>query len=87
MADKVDSMVSELLASAKFLGEDVSKISGEISEEEVSATTKNLLKYLDNIEKLKEQLGNNLDQKTVKVFDLLSELGAALGEFDKEEAA
>ena len=87
MAEKVDSMVSELLASAKFLGEDVSKISEASSEEEMSAKADNMLKYLDNVAELKAQLGDNLDEDTAKVFDLLSQLGAAVKKLNKKEAA
>ena len=58
MADeKVDSMVKSLLSSSKSLSEEVSSISDESSAEELNEKAEKMLKYLDNVDELKKQLG------------------------------
>ena len=87
MADeKVDSMVKDLLSSSKSLSEEVSSISDASSEEELNAKTEKMLKYLDNVNELKKQLGNDLDENTAKIFELLSQLGTAMKKLNENAA-
>lgn len=87
MADeKVDSMVKSLLSSSKSLSEEVSSISDESSAEELNEKAEKMLKYLDNVEELKKQLGNDLDDDTAKIFDLLSQLGVVMKKLNEHAA-
>ncbi len=87
MADeKVDSMVKDLLSSSKSLSEEVSSISDASSEEELNAKTEKMLTYLDNVNELKKQLGNDLDENTAKIFELLSQLGTAMKKLNENAA-
>ena len=87
MADeKVDSMVKDLLSSAKSLSEEVSSISDASSEEELNAKPKKMLTYLDNVNELKKQLSNDLDENTAKIFELLSQLGTAMKKLNENAA-
>ena len=87
MADeKVDSMVKSLLSSSKSLSEEVSSISDTSSEEELNAKAEKMLTYLDNVDELKKQLGDNLDENTAKVFELLSQLGEAMRKLNEHAA-
>ena len=87
MADeKVDSMVKDLLSSSKSLSEEVSSISDASSEEELNAKTKKMLTYLDNVNELKKQLSNDLDENTAKIFELLSQLGTAMKKLNENAA-
>ena len=64
------------------------ELSSQINSARLSfAEPADMLKYLDNVSELKEQLGDSLDEDTAKVFDLLSELGAAVKKLNKKEAA
>ncbi|MBQ7536910.1 MAG: hypothetical protein IJT14_02185 [Rickettsiales bacterium] len=87
MADeKVDSMVKSLLSSSKSLSEEVSSISDESSAEELNEKAEKMLKYLDNVDELKKQLGNDLDDDTAKIFDLLSQLGVVMKKLNEHAA-
>ena len=87
MADeKVDSMVKSLLLSSKSLSEEVSSISDESSAEELNEKAEKMLKYLDNVDELKKQLGNDLDDDTAKIFDLLSQLGVVMKKLNEHAA-
>lgn len=87
MADeKVDSMVKSLLSSSKSLSEEVSSISDESSAEELNEKAEKMLKYLDNVDELKKQLGDDLDDDTAKIFDLLSQLGVVMKKLNEHAA-
>lgn len=87
MADeKVDSMVKSLLSSSKSLSEEVSSISDESSAEELNEKAEKMLKYLDHVDELKKQLGNDLDDDTAKIFDLLSQLGVVMKKLNEHAA-